>query len=458
MLTQVAFVAAAGFGLADAEEGEEYGIAANDDDGEPAFAALQNVSDFSVPPTWKYQGARMVVMEMSLAFFSILFNLVVLISIRERESLLNSTVNVVLANLCAANLVSAVFVKSIAVVFNGYAVARTLWEVELAFCTVHTVSFRATWAVFPYSIVVLCWHGLAQRAEQVFHRSGNESVESCEDLSALPGIGMRTATIAVIEKQPSIEAPNNSEEVVSTISGVIVKQNSSETHPPPADQSTSHDEEDDDYVAGLTARQKSALGFIWFMSAVYAIMTDQVLSKQRFVPCSVRQELSDRFNFISLIAVVAVPLLFGPLLCPLAHLVLSFCTCCCHKCLASADNQRDNKLHQTDTSSPGSSHPILDFLLLSTLSVVFVVTYVTHMYLVEVYFATSHTHFHFMALKYCFGCLNLVLIPLAIIVLKPDIRRAAIDVYCKRSATQGESAEMTFEQLQKQVGIGVNID
>ena len=49
---------------------------------------------------------------------------VVLISIRERESLLNSTVNVVLANLCAANLVSAVFVKSIAVVFNGYAVAR----------------------------------------------------------------------------------------------------------------------------------------------------------------------------------------------------------------------------------------------------------------------------------------------------------------------------------------------
>ena len=48
----------------------------------------------------------------------------VLISVRERESLLNSTVNVVLANLCAANLVSAVFVKSIAVVYNGYAVAR----------------------------------------------------------------------------------------------------------------------------------------------------------------------------------------------------------------------------------------------------------------------------------------------------------------------------------------------
>ena len=54
------------------------------------------------------------------------------------------------------------------------------------------------------------------------NRSRRESVES-EDLSALPGIGMRTATIAVIEQQPSIEG-GNSEEVVSTISGVIVKQ------------------------------------------------------------------------------------------------------------------------------------------------------------------------------------------------------------------------------------------
>ena len=38
--------------------------------------------------------------------------------------------------------VAAVFVKSIAVIYNGYAVAASLWEVELAFCTVHTLSFR----------------------------------------------------------------------------------------------------------------------------------------------------------------------------------------------------------------------------------------------------------------------------------------------------------------------------
>ena len=73
-------------------------------------------------------------------------------------------------------------------------------------------------------------------------------------------------------------------------------------------------------------------------------------------------------------------------------------------------------------SQASSSSPLLDFLLLSTLSVVFVVTYVTHMYVVEVYLARADTHFHFMALKYCFGCLHLVLLPLAIIALKPDIR------------------------------------
>ena len=41
------------------------------------------------------------------------------------ESLMNNTVNVVLGNLCFANLVEAVFVKTIAVVYHGYAVARS---------------------------------------------------------------------------------------------------------------------------------------------------------------------------------------------------------------------------------------------------------------------------------------------------------------------------------------------
>lgn len=112
-------------------------------------------------------GAWLVFMEMTLALIGIVLNLTVVISIREKESLLNNTVNIILGNLCFANLVAAVFVKSIAVVFHGYAVARSRWEVELAFCTVHTITSRATWAVFPYTLLVLCWHGLALRAGQI---------------------------------------------------------------------------------------------------------------------------------------------------------------------------------------------------------------------------------------------------------------------------------------------------
>jgi hypothetical protein len=54
-------------------------------------------------------GAWLVLMEMSLALVGIILNLAVLISIKEKESLANSTVTIVLANLCFANLVSGFF-------------------------------------------------------------------------------------------------------------------------------------------------------------------------------------------------------------------------------------------------------------------------------------------------------------------------------------------------------------
>ncbi len=69
-------------------------------------ASEEGPSEFDLSPN-KTSGYRMVVMEMSLAILGILFNLIVLISIREKESLLNLTSNVILANLCFANLVSS---------------------------------------------------------------------------------------------------------------------------------------------------------------------------------------------------------------------------------------------------------------------------------------------------------------------------------------------------------------
>jgi len=62
----------------------------------------------------------------------------------------------------------------ISVIYHGYAVATLRWKVELAFCAVYTLTTRVTWAVFPYTIVVLCWHGLATRFGALLE--GNEDI------------------------------------------------------------------------------------------------------------------------------------------------------------------------------------------------------------------------------------------------------------------------------------------
>ncbi len=53
------------------------------------------------------------------------------------------------------------------------------------------------------------------------------------------------------------------------------------------------------------------------------------------MPCSVRQELTERMNLVSLLVAVGLPALVGPVLCPVVHLVLTFCHFCCHPCLGS---------------------------------------------------------------------------------------------------------------------------
>lgn len=453
----------------------------NDDDYFTSYTNVNNIhtnmSPASVEPPpsafdlsiYKMHSARMVVMEMGIAFFGIVFNLIVLISIREKESLLNSTINVVLANLCFANLVSAVFVKSIAVIYNGYAVAAALWEVNLAFCTIHTITFRATWAVFPYSIVVLCWHGLIHRVDRIFGKTPVDmDDEALDDSSraAMARIGFQsTAPVggpppasSGIEKQFFTESDHDKASLrpPSMISGVMVKQSSievnTETEEMLPKKSSYLDDDEDEYNDGLTARQKIALGFIWLTSGVYSILSDQVLSKERFVPCTLRQELHEKMNMISLIAAIPLPILIGPILCPIIHVFLSFCSVCC-KSFLKAKGCNNNAQHAEAPQPLDCKTICIEFSLIVIFISIFLVTYPTHMYVTEVYLASIETHFAFMAFKYCFGCLHLVALPIAILVVRSDIRRAATEVYLKKSSPSDN--EITFEQLQTHIGIGV---
>ena len=113
------------------------------------------------------QGAFVVVLDMSLAIISVVFNLMVITSIKEREDILGVTFNLVLLNLCSSNLLSAVMVKSISIVHNAYAVASNSTQSDIAFCILYTFGYRLTWAVLPWSLVVLSWMTLLPRARRL---------------------------------------------------------------------------------------------------------------------------------------------------------------------------------------------------------------------------------------------------------------------------------------------------
>ena len=113
------------------------------------------------------QGAFVVVVDISLAIFSVVFNLMVIPSIKEREDMLIVTFNLVLLNLCSSNLLSAVMVKSISIVHNAYAVASNSTQSDIAFCILYTFGYRLTWAVLPWSVVVLSWMTLLPKARRL---------------------------------------------------------------------------------------------------------------------------------------------------------------------------------------------------------------------------------------------------------------------------------------------------
>ena len=115
-----------------------------------------------------YDSGTFVISEMVLAITSIVFNLMVMSAIREKESMLSLTYNLVLGNLCVANLLSAVLVKSISIVHHGHASAANSTESSsIAFCAIYMVSFRSTWAVLPWSIVLLAWSTVTHRLRAI---------------------------------------------------------------------------------------------------------------------------------------------------------------------------------------------------------------------------------------------------------------------------------------------------
>ena len=61
----------------------------------------------------------------------------------------------------------------------------------------------------------------------------------------------------------------------------------------------------------------------------------------------------------------------------------------------------------------------------------------------------------FVMIKYVIGTVHHLLTPAAILVTKPDVRRAVGEVYRRGGSTQSRDMEITYEELQRQLGLGV---
>ena len=102
----------------------------------------------------------LIIMEMTLGVIGIFFNLMVVSTVRNEDSLQEETKNLLLGNICFSNLVVSFLVKPISAIYVSYALSTGEWKVGLAFCSLYTLAFRTTWLVFPFTMVALCWNSV----------------------------------------------------------------------------------------------------------------------------------------------------------------------------------------------------------------------------------------------------------------------------------------------------------
>ena len=91
------------------------------------------------------------------------------------------------------------------------------------------------------------------------------------------------------------------------------------------------------------------------------------------------------------------------------------------------------------------------------LTLIFLATYITSMILTELYLPIPDNIFYFVLLKFIFGVSHQLLGPIAILTAQTDIRHHVGQVYRKGGTSQNTTMEMTYEELQRNLGLGVDI-
>ena len=278
------------------------------------------------------------------------------------------------------------------------------------------------WAVFPYTIISICSLGLVERASKIF----------------------------VVRKISMEEEDANM--IMELQTSKLTSQDSKDSKKSKDD----FDDLDDDVMEGFTALQKTFLVFIWMSSLVYSMISNVILTKERDVKCSMRSDLEIKFNLVSIIVVIAVPI-FCICLWLFAHIALSLCMCVKKIVFSNTTEPSIRRNPRYLSKRKNSSSLWVEIVIIFCFVIVFLTVYPSSMYITETYFAHTKTIFPFMLIKYCVGSLQLIISPLCILLIKRDIRRAVKRSYSQGS-TQNDETELTFEELQEHLGIGVNVN
>ena len=184
------------------------------------------------------------------------------------------------------------------------------------------------------------------------------------------------------------------------------------------------------------------LGYVWTMAVVYGLMSEQILSKEVNRPCSVREEISSNISIISLIFGLILPVIVGPVAVFIAHFVLN--------CLES--------VLVTGPADVPKKEDVPSLVCIVVLTIICLITYTVSMVITEVYGQIYDNNFNFIMLKYVFGTSHHFLCPLSLLIIRSDLWDLCKTVYKKGGSNQNKNMEMTFEEMQRELGLGVDVN
>ena len=90
--------------------------------------------------------------------------------------------------------------------------------------------------------------------------------------------------------------------------------------------------------------------------------------------------------------------------------------------------------------------------------IIHLLCYISSMILCELYISIAEESGNllmFVMVKYVLGTVHHLLTPAAILLTKTDVRRAVGEVYRRGGSTQSQDMDITYEELQRQLGLGV---